>query len=61
MIETFMSTYATDQPAPEVQQAAISLTADDPSGTTLEEEQQTDTPVDLAHTPTASSILLRET
>ena len=56
-----MSTYATDRPIQDVQQADIPLIADDPSDTPLEEVQQPDTPLADDHTPTTSSTLHGET
>jgi len=43
--DEFISTYATDRPIQEVQQPDPSFIADDPSDTSLEEVQQSDTPI----------------
>ena len=59
--DEFMSTYATDRPIQDVQQADIPLIANDPSDTPLKEVQQPDTPLADDHTPTTSSTLHGET
>ena len=43
--DEFMPTYATNRPIQEVQQPDAPFIADDPSDTSLEEVQQSDTPL----------------
>jgi len=56
--DEFMSTYATDRPIQDVRQRDAPFIADDPSEASLEEVQQSDTPL---ATSTSSRTLIAET